>query len=115
MDLRALGFAVAAGVATFLVVGVLVTENLSAAIEYSLFLGVPAGTVAGLAVLAFVYTRLGSDDPTIRQMAIAGAGFGVAFLAVAIVGVAFAVPHSFTFPIATAAAIVGAAVAFVRF
>lgn len=47
MRSRSIGAALVAGIATFLVVGVAVTELAFAWIEFSLFVGVPVGLVAG--------------------------------------------------------------------
>ncbi|WP_253737294.1 hypothetical protein [Halohasta salina] len=90
MTLKTLGYAFAAGIAAFLVVGVTVTELVGAWIEFSLFVGLPAGIVAGALVAAAVSYGLGDGVPS-RRRRLAGsvAGFGVGFLvAVVALGVA---------------------------
>jgi len=86
MTLKLLGYALAAGVAAFLVVGVTVTELAAARIEFSVFVGIPAGVVAGMAVTAAVAFELADvDSPQRYRLAGAVAGFGVGFLAAVIV------------------------------
>jgi len=86
MTLKLLGYALAAGVAAFLVVGVTVTELAAARIDFSVFVGIPAGVVAGMAVTAAVAFELADvDSPQRYRLAGAVAGFGVGFLAAVIV------------------------------
>ena len=83
---RTLALAATAGVATFLLVGAAVSEVTMRWVEFSLFVGIPAGVVAGTAVTAAVAWGLAADRPTRRhRAALAAAGFGVAFLAVLVV------------------------------
>jgi hypothetical protein len=86
MTLKSLGYALVAGIAAFLVVGVTVTELAAARIEFSLFVGLPAGIVVGAAVAAAVAYGL-RGEPTSRQHRLAGAvaGFGGGFLAALVV------------------------------
>ena len=86
MTLKSLAYALVAGIAAFLVVGVTVTELVAARIEFSVFVGLPAGVVAGTAVAAVVAYGLG-EETTLRQRRLAAsiAGFGVGFLAAVIV------------------------------
>lgn len=114
MDIRAVVLAVVAGIAAFILVGVAVSESTSAAIEFSVFLGIPAGAVAGIAAAASVYRLSGARDPATRRMALAGGGFGVVFLLVALPGVVLGIRGSITLPVATAAALAGAAAAYLR-
>ena len=91
MTLRSLGHALVAGIAAFLVVGIAVTELAAPRVEFSLFLGIPAGTVAGsvvAAVVVFRFRREGRDD----RPALALAGSGVSFLLALLVGVALGAP-----------------------
>ncbi|MFB6151028.1 MAG: hypothetical protein ABEJ40_04400 [Haloarculaceae archaeon] len=89
MKLRDLAVAAAAGVAAFLVVTVLVTELAAPSVEFSLFLGLPAGAIAGLSAFALVALGLGDDlRPRRRRRAVAVGAFGVVFLVVAVVEVA---------------------------
>ena len=77
---------VALGVAisTFLVVAVVVTELASSTIEFSVFLGLPAGILAGL-IAAVATWRLLQASPSDRARrttaAIAGFGYAVILLA----------------------------------
>ncbi|USZ66663.1 hypothetical protein NGM10_07870 [Halorussus salilacus] len=83
MTRRTALLALATGLSAFLVVGVAVTELLSARIWPSLLVGIPVGIAAGLAGAAFVYGGLVPESPRPRRrFAVAAAGFGVAFLAV---------------------------------
>lgn len=83
MNAKSLLLALAAGAAAFLVVGVAVTELAQPWIEFSLFLGLPAGLGAGAFVAALVYLWRAEDVPANRQrVATALAGFGVVFLIV---------------------------------
>jgi len=91
VTLRSLGHALVAGIAAFLVVGIAVTELAAPRVEFSLFLGIPAGTVAGsvvAAVVVFRFRREGRDD----RPALALAGSGVSFLLALLVGVALGAP-----------------------
>ena len=86
MTLKTLGYALTAGIAAFLAVGVAVTEIASAWIEFSVFVGLPAGIVAGVAVAAAVAVGLAdADSPQRYRLAETIAGFGVGFLAAVVV------------------------------
>lgn len=102
--------ALATGLAAFLVVGVTVTELASARIEFSLFVGIPAGLLAGLVAAAFVAMRLGPNvAPERRRPALALAAFGVVFLAALLVAtLGLDVRNSVALPVA---AVVGLVVA----
>jgi len=81
MTRKALGYALAAGIAAFLVVGVTVTELATAWIEFSLFVGIPAGIVAGAAVAAAVGYGVGGEaTPRQHRLAASFASFGLGFL-----------------------------------
>ena len=116
VQLRTVGLALAAGVAALLVVGVIGTElGTAAGIEFSLFLGIPAGFLAGVAAAAVVFLRLEDPEPSRRRPAIALAGFGVAFLVVLLLAVgAFRLRNSVALPIAAVGGFIGAAVAYLR-
>lgn len=79
---RALLAALATGVAAFLVVTVAVTEAAQPWIEFSLFLGLPAGVAAGAFATALTYLWLGDVDAQRRRVAMGLASFGVVFLVV---------------------------------
>jgi hypothetical protein len=88
MRLRNLALVVASGLAAFLVVGVAVTELLRPSIEFSLFVGLPAGLVAGVLASAGVFLGLGDETTTgRRRVALAAGVFGGVFLAVLLVAV----------------------------
>ncbi|WP_123538827.1 hypothetical protein [Halosimplex salinum] len=86
MKLRTFGLALAAGVAVFLVVGVAVTEAALQWIEFSLFVGLPVGLVAGVTAAALVLLGVGDEVSLQRRRAAVALGvFGVVFLAVLVV------------------------------
>jgi ABC-type antimicrobial peptide transport system permease subunit len=116
MDGRTLGYALAAGLATFLVVGVLVTELALSAIEFSLFVGLPVGAVAGLTVAAFVALGLADDaTPGRRRAAFTLGVFGLVFLLVLAVELAILSRRlSISLPVAVLVAVGFALYAFVR-
>lgn len=116
MRFRSVGFALVAAVAALLVVGVIATEiGTAAGIEYSLFVGIPAGLVAGVATAAFVFERLENPEPAGRRQAVAVAAFGLVFVAALLVGVLGAgFQNSVAFPIAAVMAAVAAAGAYIR-
>ncbi len=88
MRLRNVALVIASGIASFLVVGVLATELAAPYIEFSLFVGIPVGIVAGVATAAVVAVGLGpAAVPGRRRLALSLGAFGVAFL-VALFGAA---------------------------
>lgn len=76
--------ALAAGVAAFLLVGAVVTAVLEPRIEFSLFLGIPAGLVAGALTVAGVAYGLRADSEHLPALASSAGWFGIAFLVVAV-------------------------------
>lgn len=80
MSLKSTLLALVAGVIAFLVVGVGVTELAQPKIEFSLFVGIPAGIVAGAFAASAVY--VGTADSSRRSRRVGGsiAAFGAAFL-----------------------------------
>lgn len=68
-------------VAGFVIVTVVVTELVSEVIEFSLFVGLPAGGLGGLALGAATYLWLGSETASARWRGAALAAFGAVFLA----------------------------------
>jgi len=111
MHVRTLALAAAAGLATFLAVGTAVTEVALRWIEFSLFVGLPVGAVAGAAAAALVV--LGSGDEAAgrqRRVAAAVGAFGVAFLLALAVAVGlFSVPNARALTLATVVGILTAA------
>lgn len=88
MNLRLLGFTLAAGIATFLIVGVAVTEVLQSRIEFSLLVGIPVGLVAGAVAAALIAWGTTEGAPTQRRrVAIAFGAFAASFLVVFAAGV----------------------------
>ena len=82
MNIRQIIAAAAAGAVTFLVTFVAVTELLSPTIEFSVFLGLPAGTVVGVVVAAAVLLGLRTEDDGSRALAAALLTFAAVFLIV---------------------------------
>lgn len=85
MTLKSLGLALAAGIAAFLLVAVAVTELAQPWVAFSLFLGLPAGLVAGAVVVTLVAFSAGDDDPRRRRLALSSGVFGAVFLGVLVV------------------------------
>lgn len=78
--------ALIAGLATFIAVGVIVTELAVPAIAFSLFVGFPAGLLSGVAVLIVTYRWLPpSRPPSDRRPALAAVAFGTVFVGVLLV------------------------------
>lgn len=74
------------GLTAFLLVGVAATELAATAIEFSVFVGIPAGLLAGALAAAATYRRLGGDaSDRFRRSVVAAAVFGYAVLALALV------------------------------
>lgn len=87
MNRRLLGLTIAAGLATFLIVGVAVTELLQSRIEFSLLVGIPAGLIAGAAIAAVVAWGVSEGAPAQRRrLAVAFGTFGATFLVVLVTG-----------------------------
>ncbi|QCC47312.1 hypothetical protein [Halobellus limi] len=84
MNVRAIAAAAGAGVVAFLGAFVAVTELLAPTVEFSVFLGIPAGLIAGAVVAAVALLGLGTDDGP-RAPAAALLAFAIVFL-VAFVG-----------------------------
>jgi hypothetical protein len=86
MNLKTPAIALAAAVAAFVIVGVAVTELAGQRMEFSLFVGIPAGLVSGAVAGAAVVIGLGSEEGGNRRIAAGFGAFGVAFLATFLVG-----------------------------
>ncbi|MFB6139888.1 MAG: hypothetical protein ABEJ26_05585 [Halosimplex sp.] len=111
METRTFALALAAGLAVFVVVGAAVTEFALRWIEFSLFVGLPVGVVAGVTAAALVVLGSAGGAP-VRQRRVAAAlgAFGVAFLlafAVAVGG--FSIPNSRALTLATLVALLAGA------
>jgi len=103
MELRDLATAGAAGVATFLVVGVVVNELALPFVAFSVLVGLPVGAVAGLTVTVAVALWLADDvGPRRRRVAVGAGIFGVVFLLVfAVEAVLLGTRLSVALPVAT--------------
>lgn len=113
MRARTLGLAGLSGIAAFVLVGAIVTELLAPRIEFSLFLGIPAGLIAGVAAALVVAARLEDHDHARRRPAIALSGFGVGFVIALVLGnAALGLPNSTAVPAAAVVGVLGAAAAF---
>lgn len=109
MRARTLALAGLAGIAGLVLVGAAVTELLAAWIEFSLFLGIPAGLLAGGAAAFLVLVRLEDRSATRRRPALAAAGFGVTFVATLLLGTfGVGLPNSIAIPAAAVVGLVGA-------
>lgn len=86
MDVRAGVVALAGGVAAFVIGFVAVTELLSATIEFSVFLGIPAGIVAGVITAGIIVWAINRE---LSWLAFALGGFGLGFLAGTAIGAVF--------------------------
>ncbi|WP_459192632.1 hypothetical protein [Halosimplex sp. J119] len=104
MRLRTVAVALAAGLAAFLAVGAAVTEFALRWIEFSLFVGIPVGLLAGLTAIGLVIAGFGAEVSHLRRrIAVTVATSGVAFLLVLTVTVgALAVRNSHALVVATA-------------
>ncbi|WP_135364083.1 hypothetical protein [Halosimplex halophilum] len=111
MHARTLAAAAVAGLAVFLAVGAAVTEFALRWIEFSLFVGLPVGLVAGATAAAAVVVGSGADaSDRQRRVAAAVGAFGAAFLLVLAVAVgAFSLPPSRALTLATLVAVLTAA------
>jgi hypothetical protein len=90
MHPRSIALALVAGIATLAAVGIAVTALLEPTVEFSVFVGFPAGVVAGALAAAVVSLRVGDDSPADRRrVALAFGAFGVGFL-VTLLGLAVA-------------------------
>ena len=88
MNLKIFGLALAAGVATFIVAGVAVTELLQSRIEFSLLIGLPVGLLAGsLAATVVAWAVNEGEPPQRRRLATAFGAFGAGFLVVLLAGI----------------------------
>ena len=116
MEGRDVGLALAAGLAVFLVVGALVTELALPYIEFSLFVGIPVGAIAGLTATVFVLLGLSDDLPTRRRRAaIAVGAFGVGFLLVFVVeAVVLSTRTSVALPVAVIVGVFVGILAFIQ-
>lgn len=86
MGIRMLGYAGAAGIATFLGIFVAVSELMAPFIEFSVLVGIPAGIVAGVLTAAVVVVQFGrGTDRAPRPLALTLGTFGLTFLAVFVV------------------------------
>lgn len=77
MSLRTVGTTVGVGLTTLFIVGALVTTVAERFIEFSLFVGIPAGVLVGVIVMVGVYAELnGRPTKGTENMLMAIAVFG---------------------------------------
>ncbi|MFB6103526.1 MAG: hypothetical protein ABEJ57_00380 [Halobacteriaceae archaeon] len=105
MDLRRTAVALTTGAVTFLLVAVAVTAALEPRIEFSVFLGLPAGFIAGVLVTAGVALTLSDPENGLYAVGVGTGAAGITVLLVAVVGAALRYPLSTTL---LTAALVGA-------
>jgi hypothetical protein len=117
MNLRLLGRTIAAGIATFLVVGLAVTELLQPRIEFSLLVGIPAGLFTGAVVAAAVAWGSSAGAPAQRRLLAGSIGAAAtSFLAVVGAGVVLALGIASTVVVGVlVGTVVGVAVAVVGY
>ena len=110
MNLRRPVYTLGAGLAAFVIVGVVVTEIASTRIAFSLLLGLPAGLLAGLLVGAFVSLNLRSPPGSMTRRAAFGLGaFGVTFVIVLLSAtIGLGIRNSRALPIAGVAGVIAA-------
>lgn len=115
MRARTLGYAAGAGIATFLVVFVAVSEVLLPYIEFSVLVGIPAGLVAGSLAAAFVLTQTGQKaNSTRRGLARALGTFGVVLLVAFALALVLQLSATISIVVATAIGLLAGAGVFVR-
>lgn len=113
--IRTLVPAIITGVSGFIIFGVIATEIASPYIEFSVFVGIPVGLIAGLVLTALVIATLGTDDPAKRRSGASVASFGIAFLVVALlVAGILRLRISLSLIIGGVAGIIGAVATYVR-
>lgn len=86
MRLRTVGLALLAGAAAFLLAGVAVTAAAAPYTEFSVFLGIPAGVVAGAVATLAVLLGVGDPEPGRRRAGKTVAAFGLVFVVGLVVG-----------------------------
>lgn len=115
MNLKIFGLALAAGVATFIVAGVAVTELLQPRIEFSLLVGLPVGLVAGSLAAAVVAWGVNEGEPPQRRrLATAFGAFGAGFLVVLFAGILLPLGTTITIGIGVGVGILVAIVSYFR-
>ena len=115
MNLKVFGLALAAGVATFIVAGVAVTELLQSRIEFSLLVGLPVGLVAGSLAAAVVARGVNEGEPPQRRrLATAFGAFGAGFLVVLFVGIVLSLGTIISIVIGVAVGIIVAFASYFR-
>lgn len=80
MDVKSLVLAAGVGLATFLLVGGAVTAILEQWIEFSLFIGIPVGLLAGVLAAGGIAVGLSEEASTRQRIAKIVAGFSLGFL-----------------------------------
>lgn len=89
VNLKSLTLALVAGIASFLLVGFTVAAVTERWIEFSVFLGIPAGLIAAVVAAAAVALGFDSQRPEAHRRIALGVGlFGIGFLVTLVVLVA---------------------------
>jgi hypothetical protein len=115
MNRKLLGLTLAAGVATFLIVGVAVTELLQSRIEFSLLVGLPVGLVAGAIAAGLVAWGTSKGAPAQRRrLATAFGAFGAGFLVVLVAGILLSIGTIISIVIGVGVGIIVAVVFYLR-
>ncbi|WP_144903135.1 hypothetical protein [Halobellus captivus] len=112
MNVREVGSAALAGLAASVAAFVAVTEILSSTVEFSVFLGLPAGVFVGVVAAAVVLLSYRGRSPTLARALV---GFAVAFLvgfAALVLGTGFGVIAALV--VGVVAGVIGALAVFVR-
>lgn len=115
MSYKSAALALVAGIVAFLVVGVGVTELAQPRIAFSLFVGIPAGIVAGAFAASAVY--VGTADSSRQSRLVAGtiAAFGAAFLlSMLVLGLVGNVGIVLSMPVSIVVALVASGAVYVR-
>lgn len=103
--------AVGNAIATFLVVGALVTGSLAGWTEFSALVGIPAGLVAAVAAVLWTYRGTRADSPDLLVRGLTGvAGFAYAAIALMLLRYAVAATRPYLAgagPVAVAGLVVG--------
>ena len=115
MNYRLFGLALAAGLATFLVVGVAITELLQSRIEFSLLVGLPAALVAGALAAGLVAWGVNEGAPAQRRrLATAFGTFGVGCLVVLVAGIFLPIGTTISIVLGAGVGVVAAIASYLR-
>ena len=110
MDVWRPVYALGGAVASFIIIGTLVTEVLRGTIAFSVLVGLPAGIIVGIIVGVFVSWSLGpGTSPRRRRLAVGIGAFGVTFVVVLLLVAGGAgIRNSLALPVAALAGVIAA-------